>query len=752
MEIGQEHVVPGDIIVLNPGDKVPADGRLIESWNLRINEAVLTGEWLAASKKNEVLIESTPLADRDNMVYMGSVVESGNGKALVTGTALHTELGRIGTLLEGVKEAQTPYQKKLTHFSWIIGLVITILALLIFIEGILTGEGVFEMFELAVAIAVSAIPEGLPIAMTIVLAIGMQRILAQKGLVRSLPAAETLGSTTVIATDKTLTLTEGKMQVEEVIPLRRADKEELLTATTLANEAFVENPDADLEKQVVRGRPTDRALTQAGLSAGLSKIKLEEYLPLVLRIPFDSETKYVASFHETEEDVKLYVSGAPEVIIELSELSEDEQEQAKTMLAELTERGLRVVCAASKHIDKKETQKKNTEELHAFLKNQITELQFLGFVALKDPIRPGVKEAIQAAKEAGIHTIIVTGDHLLTAKAVAKEIGLPAEQENIMEGQHLDALGDRELTKLLPQISVFARVEPAHKLRIIEAWQAQDAIIAMTGDGVNDAPALKKANIGLALGSGTDVAKESADLVLLGDKFSIIPSAIKEGRVILDNIRKIITFMVSGSFTETILIGATLLLGAPFLPITALQILWINLVEGTLPSIALTLEKAEKDVMRRRPPKINSSLLTSEMRTIIFVISIATDLILLGLFYWLLQGDLNYPVHHIQTIIFVGLGINSLLYVFSCKSLRRNLWEYNPFSNWWLVASVLVSFLLLVAVIYIPLLQRLFETEPLNLFDWSLLGAFSVLNLALIEFGKWIFIWRDRKKGLTSEL
>jgi len=306
--------------------------------------------------------------------------------------------------------------------------------------------------------------------------------------------------------------------------------------------------------------------------------------------------------------------------------------------------------------------------------------------------------------------------------------------------------------QLLPQISIFARVEPAHKLRIIEAWQNTGAIIAMTGDGVNDAPALKKADIGLALGSGTDVAKESADIVLLDDNFSIIPAAIKEGRVILDNIRKIITFMVSGSFTETILIGFALVAGAPFLPVTALQILWINLVEGTLPSIALTLEKAEKDVMRRRPPKANASLFTPEMRAIIFVISTVTDFILLGLFYWLLQGDLAYSQHHIQTIIFVGLGINSLMYVFSCKSLRKNIWQYNPFSNLWLVGSVALSFCMLLTVIYIPFLQGLFNTEPLNLFDWLLLGIFALANVALIELGKWIFIQRDKRTGASAQL
>jgi len=750
-EISRADLVPGDIIVLNPGNKIPADARLFECWNLRINEAVLTGEWLAASKQNVVLDKTTPLADRDNIVYMGSVVEGGNGRAMVFATGEQTELGRIGTLIKKVKEQQTPYQKKLTHFSWFIGILVTALVSLIFVEGVLTGESLFEMFELGVAIAVSAIPEGLPVAMTIVLAMGMQRILKQKGLIRSLPAAETLGSTTVIATDKTLTLTEGKMQVHDITPLTPADKEQLLIAITLANEAFIENPHDMLEKQIVRGRPTDQALMRAGTEAGFSKEKLEQTLRLILRIPFDSSTKYIASFHKTTEGIKLYVTGAPETLIELSNLSKDERQEAESTLNELADKGLRVVCASTKTISAQNLRAKNSEQIAAFLKNQVIDLQFLGFISLKDPIRKGVKEAVEAAKIAGIKTIIVTGDHALTAMAVAREINLPTGPDNMLEGRHLDALGEKELSKLLPNISVFARVEPIHKLRIIEAWQNHGAVIAMTGDGVNDAPALKRANIGLALGSGTDVAKEAADLVLLGDNFAIIPAAIREGRVILDNIRKIITFMVSGTFTETILIGSTLLLGAPFLPVTALQILLINLVEGTLPSIALTREKPEKDVMRRRPPKPSSSLLTGEMKFLIFIISAITDFFLLALFFWLLYTS-SYTPAHIQTIMFVGLGIDSLLYVFSCRSLRKNIWEYNPFSNLFLLASVAISFLLLFVVIYIPTLQQLFGTEPLVLKDWVLLAILGVLNVVFIEFGKWIFIQRDRRKTGTIEM
>ena len=732
-EILQENLVPGDLIVLTEGNKVPADCRILESFELRINEAVLTGEWLASMKQEAILDQKTPLADRDNMAYMGSVVEGGKGIALVIAIGQQTELGKISKLLSEVKEEKTPYQKKLQRFSWIIGGLVSFLALFIFFEGMLVGGELVEMFTIAVAIAVDAIPEGLPVAMTVVLAVGMQRILAKKGLVRHLTSAETLGSTSIIVTDKTLTLTEGKMKVQEVVPLKAGNREEVLRAAALANEAFIENPKATLEKPVLRGRPTDKALLQAAMEAGISKAEIEKYARLLFRIPFNSENKYVASFHKNNGNIVLSVSGAPERIMELSRLSKGELQQAEKRLEELTSQGLRVVVLAKKDILGRQGLMAKKE----MLREEIKELEFLGFIALKDPIRKGVKEAIKLAKDAGLKTIIATGDHLLTAKAVAKELNLPTGAENLMDGKELDTLTDEELDLRLGNIFVFARVEPKHKLRIIEAWQRKGEVIAMTGDGVNDAPALKKADIGLALGSGTDVAKESSDLILLEDNFAIIPAAIREGRTIVDNIRKIITYLISGSFTETILIGSSLVIGLP-LPLTALQILWINLVVDGLPAMALTMEKSEKDIMTRPPLKKNSGLLTQEMKVIIFGISIITDALLFGLFLWLLQT--SYTLQHVQTVVFVGLGIGSLFYVFSIRSLRRNIWQYNPFSNLWVVGAVLLGFLLLLAAVYLPLFQFFLGTVALTLFDWSLLISLGLLNVLLIEIVKWYYI------------
>jgi len=747
-EIAQEEVVPGDIIVLNAGNSIPADGRIIEVWQFHVNEAVLTGEWLASLKHTKALATETALADRDNMVFMGSIVEQGNARAVVTATAVKTELGKIADLLHEVKEEKTPYQVKLSSFSWTIGIVIGILVSIIFVQGVLIGRDAIEMFTISVAIAVAAIPEGLPIAMTIILALGMQRILGQRGLVRNLTSAETLGSTSIIATDKTLTLTEGKMEVEEIFVLKETYREEILKGAALANEAFVENPDAVFEKWIIRGRPTDRALVKAAMDAGISKVILENEFPKIFRLPFDSERKYIASFHRKARRgrrARIYVSGAPEKILDLCRLSKKERDRAEEILLDLTERGLRVVSLAYKDLTLSSdtlhasSQNKEEEDLSSEFEKDIENLTCMGFIALKDPLRKDVKAAIAFARKAGVKVLLVTGDHLLTAKAVAKELGLATNKENLLEGTELAELSNEDLQKRLPDISVYARVEPAHKLRIIQAWQEKGEVIAMTGDGVNDAPALKKADIGLALGSGTDVAKEAADIILLGDRFSIIPAAIREGRVIIDNIRKTITYLLSSSFTEIILIGISLVLKTPFLPVTALQILWINLLEDGLPGIALTTEKAEEDVMTRSPQKRTDSLLTSEMKTIIFVIGFATDFLLLALFFFLLNFS-TYTQMHIQTFIFVGLGIDSLFYVFSCRSLRQNIWNYNPFSNRFLNLSVAVGFFFLLTAVYFPPFSTLLKTTSLSIFDWFLLIGLGFTNLGLIELAKWYFI------------
>ena len=416
--ISQENLVPGDIVILKAGDKVPADGRIIESFNLKINEASLTGEWLPAEKTPKILPKDTPLADRDNMVYMGGIVEDGEGKVIVTEIGEKTELGKIASLVREQKEEKTPYQKKLAHFSKIIAFFVGLTCFFIFFFGILEGGDFVEMFTTSVAIAVAAIPEGLPVAMTVILALGMQRILKRKGLVRKLVAAETLGSTSVIATDKTLTLTEGRMKVEKILA---EDRDLALKIATLCNEAFVENPQDPEIYWKIRGRPTDRALLLAGKEAGFNKYELEKELPKIDEIPFDTQNKFIATLHQTENGKILFVSGAPEKIIELSKIDEKKREKLNKELENLTTQGLRVVGVGYKEIPP-DREKKIFEKISGKLVN-IRDLTFVGFIGLKDPLRKEAKEAIQLCKKAGLRPIIVTGDHLLTAKAVAKELG-----------------------------------------------------------------------------------------------------------------------------------------------------------------------------------------------------------------------------------------------------------------------------------------------------------------------------------------
>ena len=745
-EISAENLVPGDIILLRPGDKVPADGRLIENHNLKINEAALTGEWLPAIKNINSLLENTPLADRDNMVYMGTVVEDGRGKAVITAIGRETEIGKISVLVKETKEEKTPYQKKLIHFSKIVGIIIGVICLVIFIEGVLTGGDIVEMFTTAVAVAVAGIPEGLPVAMTLILATGMQRIFQRKGLVRKLASAETLGSTSIICSDKTGTLTKAKMQVTEFYP--QPQEGLALKIAILSSEAFVENPDDAPQKWRIRGLPTEKALIARAGERGILQNQFLQSEEEIDEIPFSSEYKYSASLRKiVGDDYVLYVKGAPEILLEKSkyikgesgieELTKEKIEEFKSKYEELTSQGYRLLAVAYK----------NLKECSPDLSQQdINDLIFVGIFALEDPIREDAKATIQACYRAGMRPIIVTGDHALTVKAIAEKIGMKIEDDNILEGKELENLSDEELKKILPKIKIYARVEPKHKLRIIKAWQERGEVVAMTGDGINDAPALKQADVGVALGSGTDVAKEVADLVLLTDNFSVIVAAVEEGRAILDNIRKVITYLLSDSFTEVILVGASLLLGLP-LPIVAVQILWVNLIEDGPLSLALAFEPKEKDLMKQKPGGHSTPLLTREMRFLVFIIGIITDIFLLGLFFWLMKYS-GYTLSHIQSIIFAGLAIDSLFYILSCRSLRKNIWHFNHFSNKFLNWALLFGVFMLLAGLYLPPLQTLLKTTSLSLFDWSLLLGIGFLNILLIEATKWCFITRHKTEAV----
>lgn len=746
-EIKQSELVPGDIFFLAAGGKVPADGRLIENFDLKVNESVFTGEWLASDKNTEILPEKTILSDRDNMVYMGCVVESGRGKAIVTETGAKTELGKLAELIRETKEEKTPYQIKINNLSKVIGIAVIVGSFLIFGLGILTEKGVLEMFLTSVAAAVGAIPEGLTVAITVILTLGMQRILKNQGLVRKMAAAETLGNTSIICTDKTGTLTLAQMQIAGIFT---EDKELLsdgkkftetidkngseahilaLKIGMLCTEAFIENPEDELHKWIIRGRPMERALLLAGIQAGFSKKELEEHQPKIDEIFFDPVYKYSATLHHYSDKANvLYILGAPEIILKMSKMEEEKSSQLRRKIGNLAARGSRVLGCAYKMLPASSV---NIED------SDFQEMTFVGFITLHDPIRKEVKEAINICRKAGARPIIVTGDHRMTAKAIGEELGFLTEDKNIIEGHELDKLDEEEFRERLKDIEIYARVEPRQKLKIVQAWQEKRKVVAMTGDGINDAPALKRADIGIALGSGTDVAKEASDLILLTDNFSIIAAAVEEGRAIIDNIRKVLTYMVAECFSEFILVVGSVIFNLPLLILPA-QILWVNLIEGSPQGIALAFEPKEKDVMARKPEDPRSPLLNRKMKVIIFWFGIFTDVILFALCFALFRNGM--PLDKVRTIAFVGLGLASFFYVFSCRNLRKNIWQYNFFSNPYLILSVLLGVLMFLAAIYIPLLQNFLKTVPLNINDWILLLILGMLNLILIELTKFLFI------------
>lgn len=745
--IDSREIVPGDIFFIKAGDQVPADGRIIKCKNLKINEAALTGEWVPANKHKRKIKTETPLADRDNMVYMGTIVESGTAKAICTEVRVKTQLGRTAILIKEIQDEQTPFQKKIAYLGKIITIFIILASTFIFITGVLAGKEFSEMLIASLAITVAAIPEGLPLGITTILAIAIKRISNDKGLVRKMVAAETLGSTSVIAIDKTGTITQGKMRVSNVLTPCQIlkNKKDVKTKTSaleialLNNKAFVE--ELENNRKVVRGTPIDKAILLAGLESRIVR-DLEKNKKRLEEIPFDPSHKYVASLYQINKKTKkIYISGAPEKILNLSDriqINSEEQrltpqkfERINNRLNELTNSGLRVVAVSYKDLRKK-IKIPN-------LKKEVNNLVFSGLIVLDDPIRKNIKETIRICKKAGIKPILVSGDHRLTVKTVAERIGLKTKKGRVIEGKDLDKMPDKELDRVVRNIQVYSRVEPHHKMRIIEAWQRKGEVIAMTGDGINDAPALKKADIGIALNSGTDVAKQVSDLILLSNSFKTIVGAIEEGRAILSNIRKVITYLLSDSLTEIILIGGSLVFGTP-LPVLPIQILWTNLIEDGLPDIALCFEPKEKDVMDQRPETRKSPLLNPEMKTLIFNIGIIDDLLLLGLFFWLLNKtpDLSY----IQTMVFTGLSIDTIFAALSCKSLRRNLWEINILNNKFLILAIIVGILALLAALYFSPLQRLLKTVPLSINDWMVLLALATIELILIEGTKYFFIRR----------
>ncbi len=743
-------IVVGDIVLLNAGDVVPADGRLIETAALRIEESQLTGESLPVDKHAAVIqSDQLPLGDRHNMAYSTSRVAAGRAKMIVTATGMQTEIGKIAGMLDDETDEKTPLQIKLAELGKMLGLIAVLICLSIVVIGYFQKRDLFEMTMLAISLAVAAIPEGLPAIVTIVLAIGVQRMIKAHAIVRKLPAVETLGSASVICSDKTGTLTQNKMTVVELLSdalkpvdqmTQLADHDALLMRTAVyCNDGSVQVDGAEV-KQI--GDPTETALLALALKFNLTKQSLAGRR--VAEVPFDSERKLMTTIIE-EDGLTAYVKGAPDQLLARctkyycngQQLSLDATRRAEigAVIAEKSSRALRVLGYAVKSL----------AALPAKVDSATIEndLVFVGLTGMIDPPRPEVKAAIDRAHLAGVRTVMITGDYKDTAVAIAQQLGIIKAGQTALSGSELDALSDEQFGAVAPTVTVYARVNPAHKVRIVKMLKQGGAVVAMTGDGVNDAPALKGADIGCAMGiTGTDVSKEASDLILTDDNFTTIVAAIKEGRTIYDNIKKSVNFLLSSNIGEIITLLLAIALNLPA-PLLAIHILWINLVTDSFPALALGVEQPEADIMLRRPRDPAASILGAGlMRDIVLQGTLIGGLSLTS--FWLgLQRDLMTA----QTMTFLTLSFSQLVHSYNVRSRRQSLFKIGLFSNRRLNQGVLISFFAMIIVYIVPFLRTVFKLQALSPIE--LLAAFS---LGLVPFGAleiYKLIWR--KLQLSEE-
>ncbi len=728
-ELDACELIPGDIIHLSQGDRVPADARLIYINDLFVDESILTGESLPVAKSVQPVGFQAVIGDQKNMVFSGTLVVQGFTNAAVCRTGLATELGKIASLVrDHHRQEETPLQKTIIKFSLRASAILAALTIIVFAIGLLFGYSPLEMFLTSVAILVASVPEGLPIAMTVILAIGVQRLAKKNGIVRKLLAAETLGGTSVILTDKTGTLTEAKMSFAGLSILETDSKNQeefLMKIAVLNSDVVIENPKDPPEKWRIVGRPLEIAVIRAAASLGILATKIKKEIGVLSYLPFNSRNKYSVTVIPYDSKEWLAVFGAPEILLKLAaQTPEAEREKYLRKINQRAYSGERILGVAIREILEK--------NFNLTANTKIDNLKFLGSISFKDPIRQGVLDAIRRTEHAGVKTVIVTGDHRGTAEAVAKELGFPIKEKNVINGADLDLISDEELKSRLPFLSVVSRISPEGKVKIVKGFQELGAIVAMTGDGINDAPSLKQADIGVAMGSGADVAKDVSELVLLDNNYETIVTAINEGRRIMENIRKVIVYLLSDVMDELFLIGGALLVGLP-LPLNAVQILWVNLIEDSFPSIALAFED-HFDYLSGRPKKITSGLLDKEMKFLIFAIGIPTSALLLGLYAVLLKLGLD-PVL-VRTFIFASFGTYSLFLMFAVRSLRKSIFTYNPFSNIYLDASVVVGLALIALAIYLPFFQSILKTVALP--PLWLLGVLAVglANILAVEIGK----------------
>ena len=718
--VNAEHLVPGDLVILESGDRIPADCMLLEGNNLLVDESLLTGESVGVEKSCE---------GKNNNVYMGTIALRGKGIAKVQSTGMKTEMGKIANMLDNIEAEKSPLKQKLASLGKVMVVICIAICVIVTIMGILRGQDKYEMFLLGVSLAVAAIPEGMAAIVTVALALGVSRMLKRNALVRKLPAVETLGCTSIICSDKTGTLTQNNMTVETLYynatmynmnEVQNIKHDLIKKAFVYCNDCGYDYKQKSFEK-VVLGDPTETALIKAFFNEGKSIKAFSEKAKRIHEVPFDSNRKMMAVIMEEEGKKRCYVKGAPERIIDrckyilvndrVMEFNSEIRRKVLKEVENMSYNALRCIAAAYK--DDNVVKGSGLEE----------NLIFIGVAGMKDPARPEAKDAVLKCKMAGIRPVMITGDHKNTAFAIAKELGICKSEEEVMVGEDIDNLSDKELIGKIEKLSVFARVSPKHKLRIVQAFKKKNNIVAMTGDGVNDAPAVKEADIGVSMGiSGTDVTKEASSMILLDDNFATIVSAVEEGRVIYDNIRKFIRYLLSCNLGEvlTMFLASLFYLDTPLLPI---QILFVNLATDGLPAIALGVDPADKDIMLRKPRHKGESVFARGLKEKIMLrgslIGVCTVLaFLVGKYYGM-------GLEACRTLALGTLVMSQLLHVFECRSENHSIFEIKLFTNMYLVGAVIVSITMLLSIIYVPFFQGVFHTVPLNLAQWTIILFFS---------------------------
>ena len=735
--IKSEQIVPGDIVLLEAGNYVPADCRLISSSNLKIEESSLTGETVPVLKDaNCMLKEKTALGDMVNMAFSTTIVVNGHGEAIVTDIGMNTKVGKIAKMIITNEAPETPIQKKLGEVGKSLGIACLGICLLIFVIGLLKKIEPIEMFMTSVGLAVAAIPEGLPAIVTIMLSIGVTKMAKKNSIIRKLPAVETLGSSSVICSDKTGTLTQNKMQVTKIANINGETNDIeyikwLMGMATMCTDVEISKENGKME---LTGEPTEKAIVSKALDEGQNKNELYNVMKRVKDIPFDSSRKMMTTIHKMPNGYRVITKGAPDVLLKRCNKVYDNGnvttlDYSKTKLIEnqnnkMADEALRVLAIAYLDIPNLPS-KIDTETVE---KNLI----FIGLIGMIDPPREGVKEAVATCKKAGIKTVMITGDHIITAKAIAKDLGILRGSDLAVTGEELDKIPQSILQKNIMNYSVFARVTPEHKVRIVKAYQSTGAVVAMTGDGVNDAPALKNADIGIAMGkNGTDVAKNAADMVLTDDNFVTIVEAVKQGRNIFDNIKKAVHFLIATNIGEIVTIFLGLVLGLKS-PLLAIQLLWINLVTDSLPAIALGLEKPETDIMNKKPRDSKKGIFADGLWQRIITEGTMLGILTLVAFS---VGNYLYDIEVGRTMAFVSLGLLELVHSFNIKS-EESIFKVGLFENKYLLGAFILGALLQIVVVVIPSVAEVFKLVPLTQVQWMYTFGISILPLVIMEIQK----------------